>query len=229
MKESTGPTTTTGRVVRGALKGIRPTTVMGKIAVALGAEIGGAMGDMAQRAFAGDGRRKAMSEAGVGSEDRRAGAERSGGGTWSDDLLRRARRAEYAADALREQREAGRRAEEAYRRAYEAKLRNKQAGEAGGRSSERPRTAGRAGSDTGGPKGPRIYRYKGRAVADYYAVLGVGPKAGAPVIDKAYRTLMKVNHPDQGGDARKAQMINEAYTVLRNPESRQSYDRENGL
>jgi len=75
----------------------------------------------------------------------------------------------------------------------------------------------------------RTFRYRGRTVADYYDVLEVSPRARQSVIDKAYRALMREDHPDQGGDARKAQLLNEAYEVLRDPIKRREYDMENGL
>ncbi len=215
------PETVTGRVVSRAVRELRPRTAVGKIAAALETEIGGAAGDAAQQAFADSGWKRARDTSG----------ERS----------RRARRAAYAAEALREQQEAGRRAEEAYRRAYEQARRQGEArGTAGARASQEARRA--AGPSAGGPRrasprgphseprnGPRTYRYKGRVVINYYEVLGVGPKDEKAVIDKSYRTLIKAHHPDQGGDARKAQLLNEAYAVLRNSGSRQRYDRENGF
>ena len=64
---------------------------------------------------------------------------------------------------------------------------------------------------------------------DYYEVLEVNPKARQSVIDKAYRALMIEDHPDQGGDQRRAQLVNEAYEVLRDAAKRRQYDSENGL
>jgi hypothetical protein len=67
---------------------------------------------------------------------------------------------------------------------------------------------------------------------DYYAVLQVHPDADQEVIEAAYRQLMKKHHPDLAGDdARRiaehlarAKTLNEAYSVLRNPEQRKRYD-----
>lgn len=61
---------------------------------------------------------------------------------------------------------------------------------------------------------------------DYYDVLEVSPNARQGVIEKAYRALMLEEHPDRGGDTRRAQLINEAYEVLSDPARRQQYDRE---
>lgn len=54
--------------------------------------------------------------------------------------------------------------------------------------------------------------------------------ADPEVIDKAYRALSLKHHPDRAGAdhlgaTERMQQINEAYRVLRNPESRQEYDR----
>jgi curved DNA-binding protein CbpA len=60
--------------------------------------------------------------------------------------------------------------------------------------------------------------------------LGVSAEAEAASIDAAYKTLMKRYHPDAqrggaGADAQ-AKAINEAYRVLRNPDTRARYDRD---
>jgi DnaJ-domain-containing protein 1 len=168
---------------------------VGKIAVALTAEIGGVLGDGVYRVFGPDDGR----DASAGSYERSPREER-------------ARR--YAAEALREQREAGQRAEEAYRRARATSGAYEPAG-AGGAWSGRDRQ--------------RTDRYGGKTVVDYYEVLEVSPKARQSVIEKAYRALMREDHPDQGGDVARAQLINEAYQVLRDPEARARYDRQNGF
>lgn len=49
---------------------------------------------------------------------------------------------------------------------------------------------------------------------DYYQVLGVSPGAPAEVIKAAYRALMKIHHPDVGGDPQRAKEIEEAYRIL---------------
>ena len=66
--------------------------------------------------------------------------------------------------------------------------------------------------------------------ADYYALLGVPPTAGAAQITRAYRAAMKRAHPDrQRPDARqaaeaRARLLNQAYATLSKPLSRQAYD-----
>lgn len=49
---------------------------------------------------------------------------------------------------------------------------------------------------------------------DYFKILGVAPGAPPEVIKAAYRALMKIHHPDVGGDPRRAKEIEEAYRQL---------------
>lgn len=66
-----------------------------------------------------------------------------------------------------------------------------------------------------------------RTDVDYYEVLQVHPNAHPAVIRKVYHVLMLElrYHPDLGGDVERAQLINEAFAVLSDPERRQEYDR----
>lgn len=63
---------------------------------------------------------------------------------------------------------------------------------------------------------------------DYYAILGVNPKVSAEEIKQAYRHLAVKFHPDKNPDNPEAEArfkaINEAYEVLKNPETRWKYD-----
>uniref|UniRef100_A0A7S2UW86 J domain-containing protein n=1 Tax=Fibrocapsa japonica TaxID=94617 RepID=A0A7S2UW86_9STRA len=63
---------------------------------------------------------------------------------------------------------------------------------------------------------------------DYYRILGVDKKADTEEIQQAYRTLARTCHPDLNKDDPKAveafRVLNTAYTVLRDPKLRSSYD-----
>jgi len=62
---------------------------------------------------------------------------------------------------------------------------------------------------------------------DYYAILGVAPDAPQEVIRAAYQVLIKMHHPDRGGNAASAATaaeINNAYRVLSDPAGRAAYD-----
>jgi hypothetical protein len=59
---------------------------------------------------------------------------------------------------------------------------------------------------------------------DYYKVLDIDINASAEIIRNTYLQLAKKNHPDQGGNAEKFQLISEAYECLYNKNNRKSYD-----
>ena len=65
---------------------------------------------------------------------------------------------------------------------------------------------------------------------NYYQLLGVDPKASPEAIKQAYRDKLKQWHPDKNAhrieEAEAAtKILNQAYAVLRDPESRKQYDR----
>ncbi len=63
---------------------------------------------------------------------------------------------------------------------------------------------------------------------NYYRILNVQPDASLEIIRSSFRTLMQKLklHPDLGGNAQEAAIINEAYQVLSNTEQRARYDEE---
>lgn len=68
-------------------------------------------------------------------------------------------------------------------------------------------------------------------IPDHYAALGIDPTADQEVITAAYRALAKKFHPDTGAaggtaSAERFDQIQQAYEVLRTPESRHAYDLE---
>lgn len=62
---------------------------------------------------------------------------------------------------------------------------------------------------------------------DYYKILGVSRDADIKEIKRAYRKLAGEHHPDKNksSDDKKFKEINEAYSVLSDPQKRASYDR----
>lgn len=61
---------------------------------------------------------------------------------------------------------------------------------------------------------------------NFYRILNVQPDAPIEVIRNNYRTLLQKLrlHPDLGGEDQNASLINEAYTILTDPEKRAKYD-----
>lgn len=59
---------------------------------------------------------------------------------------------------------------------------------------------------------------------NYYDALGVSKSASADEIKSAFRKLAKEHHPDRGGDEKKFKEINEAYSILSDPQKKAQYD-----
>ncbi|MBC8089334.1 MAG: J domain-containing protein [Phycisphaerae bacterium] len=64
---------------------------------------------------------------------------------------------------------------------------------------------------------------------NYYRLLHVQPDAPADVIKAAFRALIRVHHPDTGGDHLVATLLNEAYGVLCNESKRAAYDAKHAV
>lgn len=67
---------------------------------------------------------------------------------------------------------------------------------------------------------------RGDQASDHYEFLQISPKAQAETIHRVYRFLAARYHPDnpETGDPEKFLLLNRAYEVLSNPESRARYD-----
>jgi DnaJ domain len=59
---------------------------------------------------------------------------------------------------------------------------------------------------------------------DYYSILGVAETASQDEIERIYKRLAMLHHPDRGGDQEEMKAINEAYRVLGNVDTRRTYD-----
>lgn len=58
-----------------------------------------------------------------------------------------------------------------------------------------------------------------------YDDLGVSPDADADTIRAAHRRLVQQHHPDKGGNREDFDRVQHAYLILRDPVTRERYDR----
>jgi hypothetical protein len=59
---------------------------------------------------------------------------------------------------------------------------------------------------------------------DPYATLGAGREEAREEIERRYKRLARLHHPDRGGDEEEMKAVNEAWRVLGDAESRSDYD-----
>jgi len=59
---------------------------------------------------------------------------------------------------------------------------------------------------------------------DYYAILGANERTSQGELERLYKRMAARRHPDRGGSEEEMKSLNEAYSVLRNTETRSAYD-----
>jgi curved DNA-binding protein CbpA len=61
---------------------------------------------------------------------------------------------------------------------------------------------------------------------DYYDILGADERTSVRDIERLYKRKAARHHPDKGGSEEEMKSLNEAYSVLRNEETKRDYDTE---
>lgn len=59
---------------------------------------------------------------------------------------------------------------------------------------------------------------------DYYGILGANERTSRRDLDRLYKRMAAQCHPDKGGSEEEMKTLNEAYCILRNEQTRKSYD-----
>src|SRR6185295_3669845 len=59
---------------------------------------------------------------------------------------------------------------------------------------------------------------------DYYEILGANQRTSPRDLERLYKRMAARRHPDRGGSEEDMKVLNEAYSVLRNRETREEYD-----
>jgi curved DNA-binding protein CbpA len=59
---------------------------------------------------------------------------------------------------------------------------------------------------------------------DYYEILGANERTSQRDLERLYKRMAARHHPDKGGSDEEMKSLNEAYSVLRNSETRNEYD-----
>ena len=63
-----------------------------------------------------------------------------------------------------------------------------------------------------------------RGERDHYATLGAGREEAHEEIERRYKRLARLHHPDRGGDEEQMKAVNEAWRVLGDADARREYD-----
>jgi hypothetical protein len=61
---------------------------------------------------------------------------------------------------------------------------------------------------------------------DYYAILGATERTSPRDLERLYKRMAARRHPDRGGNEEEMKSLNEAYSVLRDKQTRNEYDRQ---
>lgn len=59
---------------------------------------------------------------------------------------------------------------------------------------------------------------------DYYRILGADERTSSAELDRLYKRTAARLHPDKGGSEDEMKSLNEAYSILRNHETKRQYD-----
>jgi len=59
---------------------------------------------------------------------------------------------------------------------------------------------------------------------DYYEILGANERTTPRDLERLYKRMAARRHPDKGGSEEEMKSLNEAYSVLRNKQTRNEYD-----
>jgi hypothetical protein len=59
---------------------------------------------------------------------------------------------------------------------------------------------------------------------DYYEILGANERTSPRDLERLYKRMAARRHPDKGGNEEEMKSLNQAYSVLRNQQTRNEYD-----
>ncbi len=59
---------------------------------------------------------------------------------------------------------------------------------------------------------------------DYYGILGANERTSPRDLERLYKRMAARRHPDKGGSEEEMKSLNEAYSILRNKQTRHEYD-----